>query len=178
MGVRQAEANDVHTLAQLHVAAWQAAYRSILPNHVLDHLSAERSQATWRRRLRDPTRRNLVCEVEGELIGFVAFGPSRDDDAVRIKTGEVYGIYVHPAWWGRGCGRQLWLAAQAGLLSEGYEQVTLWVFEANAQARAFYERSGFVLDEAGLRAVERYGVVSTEVRYRRPVGTRAEAGAE
>jgi ribosomal protein S18 acetylase RimI-like enzyme len=168
--VRPARPGDVRRLAAVHVASWQEAYRGILPDEVLAGLSVDRSELTWQQHLADPVRQNYVCELGGALVGFVAVGPSRDPDTNPARTGELYRLYVDPVYWRRGVGRALWQQALAGLRALGYDDAILWVFEANDQARRFYERAGFGLEAGVTRRVERYGVAPLEVRYRWPLG--------
>lgn len=69
-----------------------------------------------------------VIREQGRVAGFV------------VRDGDIlHALYVHPTRRGRGLGRALLAEAkaEAGMLS-------LWVVEANAAARAFYARQGFV----------------------------------
>jgi RimJ/RimL family protein N-acetyltransferase len=53
------------------------------------------------------------------------------------------------------------------LADDGYSEAVLWVFEANAQARGFYERFGWRPDGA-TEIFERGGGQAVEtIRYRR-----------
>ena len=73
-----------------------------------------------------------VAEVDGRVAGFLALDPE----------GLVGGLYLAPEARGRGVGGAL-DAAKA----RRPEGLTLWTFVANAGARRFYAREGFV--EAG-----------------------------
>lgn len=72
-----------------------------------------------------------LAEDEGRLIGFAA-----------VKQDWLDHLYVDPVWHGRGVGRALLMAAQ-----KDAEELSLWTFQANVQARRFYERHGFRLVE-------------------------------
>jgi GNAT superfamily N-acetyltransferase len=76
--------------------------------------------------------RVIVADLEGAVVGFVAV------DA----EGCVAGLFVAEGARGRGVGTALIEAAKA-MRPEG---LSLWTFEANAAARAFYARRGFVVD--------------------------------
>ena len=91
-------------------------------------------------------------------------GPARHDDEAGL--GELYAIYVDPAAQGRGIGRALMDAAVRGLATRGFREAVLWVFEANAPARGFYERMGWTPDGTA-KALEIGGAAPIEVRYRR-----------
>ena len=73
----------------------------------------------------------IVAERVGEVVGFVAVGASRDDDA----DGELYAIYVDPEHWGTGVGRKLIHAAETQLRVLAHRDVVLWVFRGQS-ARA------------------------------------------
>ena len=56
--------------------------------------------------------------------------------------GEVVSLYLLPAYYRKGYGRELLESVRDALL-EHYEGVYLWVLRENARARAFYEKLGF-----------------------------------
>ena len=154
-------------MAAVHVAAWQTAYRGLVPDDVLDRLDAERRAADWTSLLGDDRQQHLLLEDEGQVCGFLSCGPARDGDLDSLWTGEIYAIYVAPAHWRRGIGRRLCAAAIDMLQSAGSREIALWVFEGHAPARRFYEALGFQPD--GARRIETRGVPLTVVRYRRAV---------
>ena len=107
-----------------------------------------------------------MADAGGRLSGFVSYGPARDDDADSRRAGEIYAIYLVPAAWDEGIGRQLMAAALDRLGEAGFDQVNLWVLDSNARARRFYEAGGWIADGAAKRD-DSFGVPMTEVRYRR-----------
>lgn len=80
-------------------------------------------------------------------------------------TGEVYALYLEPTELRRGHGRRLFAHAVADLQDRGFEPIVVWVFDANASARRFYEVAGFTSDGARA-AIDLDGVPVDEVRYR------------
>jgi ribosomal protein S18 acetylase RimI-like enzyme len=80
-------------------------------------------------------------------------------------VGELYALYVTPAWWSAGAGRALMDLVLASLEADGYRQVVLWVLADNARARRFYDRAGFAPD-GGTNIITGLGGV-LEVRYAR-----------
>jgi GNAT superfamily N-acetyltransferase len=108
----------------------------------------------------------LVADAGGRLPGFVSYGPARDDDADSRRAGEIYAIYLVPAAWDEGIGRQLMAAALDRLGEAGFDQVILWVLDTNARARRFNEAGGWLADGAA-KQDDSFGVPMTEVRYRR-----------
>ena len=135
MRVRPATVEDALAVETVRVATWQAAYRGLLPDALLDGLvvDADRRAAA----IAEGTSTTLLAvDVDGP-VGMAACGPSRDDDLDGL---ELYALYVLPRAWQEGVGTAL-LAACGAVRS-------LWVLEGNARGRAFYARHGFVPDGA------------------------------
>ncbi len=162
--IRTATAEDAKAVASIQVRAWQAAYRGILPAQLLAELSVDLRETSWRQMIADPACLTLVDAGE-PAAGFCALAlPSRDEDADE-RTAEVAATYVEPARWQGGVGKAL-LGHALGSLEHGrWDAVTLWVFQRNAQARAFYARSGFRLDGAK-STHEASGVATARMRLK------------
>jgi L-amino acid N-acyltransferase YncA len=143
--IRRATAADARGIAEVHVGSWRHAYRGLLPDGFLDRLSVDEREASWREAFRDRGAGVFVAEDAGRVIGFASFGPSRDGDA-GPEVGEIPAIYVDPTVVGAGVGRALLDAAIEAMREAGYRRATLWVLEANAHARRFYERAGWRWD--------------------------------
>lgn len=65
---------------------------------------------------------------------------------VAIGDCSLHGLYVVPEEWGSGTAEVLYEEALTQLRADGCEKAQLWVLEANARARRFYERRGWSLD--------------------------------
>ena len=173
--IRPAELADADGIAAVHVLSWRAAYRSLLPQHVLEGLSVERRAVNWREILRSPDGSTLVGvdAASGRVIGFVNVGPTRDADAAK-DVGELRAIYVLEDWWGTGTGtgRRLHDAA-LHVFSAEFTQATVWVLDANERARRFYTRRGWTPDGA-TKTEDRGQMVLDEVRYRRSLPADAD----
>lgn len=169
MRIRWGRVSDAAAVADVHVRSWQATYRGAVPQEYLDGLSAEERRPVWERRLAEPSPPGggvLVAETGGRVTGFAAFGPTRDADADPAMAAEIFTIYLAPEAWGRGLGRALLAASVEDLTHAGYREATLWVLDANARARRFYEAAGWRPDGAVKRDTIP-GAVLTELRYRR-----------
>lgn len=171
MEIRPADVEDADRIAEVHVRSWRGAYRGLIPQEYLDGLDTAERAGLWVRitgRV-DRTRSDvLLAEEDGRLLGFAAFGPTRDEGEDPELTGEVAAIYLDPAAWSTGCGRVLMASALDRLAAAGYEQATLWVLDTNARARRFYEAAGFRADGAE-KPDDRGTFTLREVRYRRPL---------
>jgi GNAT superfamily N-acetyltransferase len=103
--------------------------------------------------------------LEGDLlVGWITYGVNRDPDA-GPRTAEIRSLFVHPERWRSGIGTGLMEHALAALAEEGYREATLWSFDRNDRANAFYEGNGFERDGAGQR--REFSAGALEVRYRR-----------
>jgi GNAT superfamily N-acetyltransferase len=137
------------------------AFAPLLPE---GHSLPEPPPGRWRQLFDDPDVTMLVAEEEGAMAGLCGCGVSRDPDA-GPETGEVRTLFVAPGHWRGGVGRALMAAALDDLIGRGFSEATVWSFEANVRANAFYEARGFAPDGAE-RTEEVWGHVP-EIRYRR-----------
>jgi len=177
--VRPATADDAAAIAAVHVRAWQAGYRGLLPGALLGSITPQLRERQWHSRLSGASREwveTLIAGDEAGTAGFCSFAaPSRDLDA-GFHTAEVAAFYVDPARWGSGVADALLEDLLARLASPGrrWRELTLWMLDGNVRAGAFYARHGFTPDgarrtdtlagPAGLR------VAAPHVRLRRPLG--------
>ncbi|BAU49643.1 GNAT family acetyltransferase [Sulfurifustis variabilis] len=160
----RATSEDAHDIAQVHVLAWQAAYEGIVPAEHLAIQSVAKREAAWREAIATGTPEILVAKADDQLVGWIAFGPSRDKNA-GSKAAEVWAIYVAPSHWSRGVGRLLWLHARERLAEQGYESVSVWVLAENTRAMKFYRAAGFVAEPTGQKEVMMAGKSLQELRY-------------
>jgi GNAT superfamily N-acetyltransferase len=124
-------------VVRVHVGAWDAVKEGL---DLLTRRTAEDREDLWTRFLAQDRGALWVCEDDGRVVGFMAIGPSRDED--RQGEVELYTLYVDPHLWGAGIGSAL----MAMVPSDA--DVSLWVSKGNARARSFYERHGFDPDGA------------------------------
>jgi ribosomal protein S18 acetylase RimI-like enzyme len=163
MRVAAASPEDLRDVAAVHVASWQSAYRSVLPPEYLANLSVEGREATWRQILAEGRSELLVATDGAAVVGFVSFGPCRDE-AAPSDRGEVWAIYVAPSAWSTGVGRALWRTASERLRTLGFHSVSLWVIEGNERARRFYSAAGFAVEAGSQKEFEIGGAKLREVR--------------
>lgn len=175
--VRPAEVDDADAMGGVHVRAWQAAYRGVMPQAFLDGLDPAARADYWRAALAGPPLpgERLVLLAGEEVVGLAGCGPVREDPPegpVRedspdvVGLGELYAINLDPQWWGTGGGTVLLDACVDHLRAAGHREAVLWVAAANERARAFYAARGWAPDGAA-KADTFGGAVVDEVRYRR-----------
>jgi ribosomal protein S18 acetylase RimI-like enzyme len=149
--VRPATIEDAYAVATVHVDTWRDAYAGIVPDGVLASLDPDVWAERNRQRAAGPNPfTTLVALRAGEIIGFVTYGPYRDqqrpDATPEPAVGEILAVYVHPKAQGIGAGRVLMDAAVAELTASGMIEIRLWVLEENQPSRRFYRRYGLTPD--------------------------------
>jgi ribosomal protein S18 acetylase RimI-like enzyme len=166
--VRHATLKDARAVAEIHTAAWQVAYRGVLPDETLATLSVARRQGFWREAI-DLGEPQVMVAVEAErVVGFVAFDRSRDK-GTPPTTGEIWAIAAAPELWSTGVGLALWDGARDGLEEEGCTKVTLWLPLRNERALRFFELAGFKRELPSAKTVEMSGVKVEEIRLQRKI---------
>lgn len=145
-------------LAECHIACWREAYRGLVPDHVLAAFDLDHRAASVERLARAYTGQFLIVLSGEQVTGFVRYGPPREEPAVAER--ELGALYVRAAWYGTGLAHALLRA-----VLEPDRSCSLWVFERNPRARAFYTKYGFVPD--GTARAERFAT-ATEIRMVRP----------
>ncbi|WP_051406857.1 GNAT family N-acetyltransferase [Nocardia sp. CNY236] len=152
--VRSLAAEHIYSLAQCHIACWREAYRRLVPGHVLDAFDIAHCADRWEReRIRTPGRVQVAL-IDQAVIGFASGGPSRAPHAATLM--DLDALYVRSAWHGSGVADDLLRAAL-----DPAKSCSLWVFEHNGRAQAFYRKHGFEFD--GTRRIEPF-TCTPEVR--------------
>ena len=160
--IREATPGDALAVARVHLAAWRAAYRGIIPDSYLDGLDEEEraSRYTFDRNGPDDPLTWIALEG-GRVRGFVTLGPARDGEQ---GQGEVFALYVSPLSWRSGVGTVLLTHAERHLVTRGFDEALLWVLRDNVRGRLFYEARGWQCDANELTApFDGHDVI--EVRY-------------
>ena len=157
--------DDAPRIAQIHVASWQAAYAHILSTEYLAALSVEKRTSMWREAIEKQSPEVLVAKCDGQIVGWISFGSSRDPGAA-TDAGELWALYVDPLHWSGGAGRLLWEDARARLEARGFTLASLWVLTLNERGIRFYENAGFTADAGSEKTFELGGRQVQEIRYR------------
>lgn len=163
MLIRDATADDARGIARVHVETWQAGYRGLMPQDVLDALEIDDRAERWIGILTAPDARSrtLIADVDGTIVGWASFGDARDD--LPAASGELWGIYVHPDSWSTGAGHALLTAVEDALRDASHDGAYLWVLDGNERAARFYERHGWA-EDGGTKIDERPAVTLWERR--------------
>ena len=119
--IRRASLGDMPALARLH----RHTVTTSLP--FVPHLHTPEEDAWWFGEHLFATNEVWLAEAEGAPVGYIAFRP-----------GFIEHLFVDPARQGVGLGPQLLAKAKTA-----FAELSLWTFQQNLRARAFYVKHGF-----------------------------------
>jgi ribosomal protein S18 acetylase RimI-like enzyme len=145
LSVRAATLDDVFDVAEIQISGWRTTYRGIMPDSLLDNLDLITSAARWEAQLRQ-RRLSLDVVLNGSrIVGFAAYGASRDADA-EAQTEELYASYVASDSQRVGAGSALLNGLIDAARERGTRKLTLWVAEGNPRALSFYQKHQLLPD--------------------------------
>jgi GNAT superfamily N-acetyltransferase len=176
MLIRPAEPADALAVASVHVRAWQAAYRTLLPQDYLDQLRPEDRAERYDFSHQDPLKPYTMVACDGNaILAFATTMPCRDEDLAHY--GELCALHADPLHWGRGIGVALIAAARVHLAQRGFQHACLWVLKGNTRAARFYEIDGWAAD--GKHKTETvWGVTVQDFRYCRSLQAESAVGKQ
>ncbi len=133
-------------------------------------LTYEESERNWARTIRERScadeRQEYIYVAENEeglIIGVAMGGPERSRHP--LYTGEIYFLYLLPAYQRRGIGRLLTISVVERLVEQGMSSLLIRVLKANVPARCFYEALGGQLVPELEEQIEERGAVLDLVAY-------------
>jgi GNAT superfamily N-acetyltransferase len=140
MRIRTATAADIDAIANLHAESWRITYRGQYADAFLDGPVFDDRLRLWRDRLIAPeANQHTIVAEEDALLGFACAFGDRDPQWGTLLDN----IHVDPMRKRSGVGTQLIREIAAWTLDAAPSSgLYLWVLEANAPARRFYERLG------------------------------------
>jgi L-amino acid N-acyltransferase YncA len=137
--IRSAQPADAAEIARIYIESWQDTYPGVLSSALLASMTRGGQTGRWRAAICQGEM-VLVAELEKHgVIGMLSAGPSRD--RTLGFDGEVYTLYIDPAFYGRGAGAKLLRGAFGQLHKSGSRSCVIWAHARN-NARFFYERMG------------------------------------
>jgi ribosomal protein S18 acetylase RimI-like enzyme len=133
ISVRPATADDAQAIGAVFDAAVRAGWA------YLGDLGREPmfSQADWKGIVASHAPPNVLLvatDAAGHVVGYTAAHPA---------DGEMFLLFVHPEFGGRGIGRRLLSAADEALRAAGCDEAFLFVHEQNERALAVYASAGY-----------------------------------
>lgn len=102
--MRNADINDCKALGIIHSESWKVAHKGIVPDFILDNMTAEKSEKKFQSTSTEDLNKNVIAIVEGKAIGFMCLDKCRAED-LDDSYGEIWGVYLLPDFWRRGIGK-------------------------------------------------------------------------
>ena len=91
MNIRRAQESDAPFLAKVHIDAWHAAYRGLVPDSFLQCFTYQSRAERFRQSLATGSEETYLVEENGKVMGFLTLGACRDSDLNVDCTGEIWG---------------------------------------------------------------------------------------
>lgn len=139
MTVRPAEPEDIEPIREVTRAAWEAAYAGFMTHETREQALEDGYDPEFLNRVLDERDDLLflVCERDGELVGFASAQQTWADEV------ELYTLFVHPDHWEEGAGTELLDAVASSARASGADRLRAAVFAENYVGRSFLEAKGF-----------------------------------
>ncbi len=151
---RTAVPKDAGAVTAIHNSAWRSTYQGIIPHLHLERMIARRGPRWWQQQIERGANVTLLI-FDGMPQGYATWGQARG--TWPWAAGEIFELYVTPAFQGVGLGSRLFVTVKKALKREGLSRLVVWALKDNEAACAFYGGLGGAVAAA---APERYGDVS------------------
>jgi GNAT superfamily N-acetyltransferase len=151
--IRLARADEAEVLFAIQKTASLAGLEQIFPPERFPYPD-DAVRQRWREVVAAAGHQAFVADEDGRAVGVAA-----------IEGDWLHGFYVLPERWGGAVASALHEAVLDAIRATGATSAHLWVLEANARARRFYERRGW--RENGTTRVVPYPPNPLDVGYSR-----------
>jgi ribosomal protein S18 acetylase RimI-like enzyme len=143
--VRALSASDAAPYSAFAERLFRETYTDYEKGDLEEYIAEAFSTRHQTEELNEPGGRVLVIEDDRDgLLGFAHVRQTAPPPALEGRFAlEIARFYVDKRWHGRGIARVLMSACIAEARSRGADALWLLVYQSNARAVAFYEKSGF-----------------------------------
>ncbi len=147
--IRKRTKEDCKAIAHVVTVAWNETYKGIVPDWSLEELkNNEDERATKSYNEFDENNNNqFVLEVNNEVVGFVNFGFTRDEEYK--NCGEIFALYIVSKYKGNGYGKKLVEEAKKELKKMGCNKMIIACLKGNP-SNEFYKHIGGIYIKDGL----------------------------
>lgn len=135
--IRPGRLEDAHGVAVVHSTSWRATYRGIVPQSTLDGMEPAKTVERWQSAMAGPAQM-LVADDHERIIGFMVYGAAREPSFA--YSGELYAAYFLPEAMGKGLGTEMMKTVFRDLAARDFNDMIVWVMEANERGCRFYEK--------------------------------------
>src|SRR5471032_374942 len=100
LSVRTARPDDASDLARIYIDSWQDTYAGVVSHALLSAMSHKSHAARWQAAIKGPGTVLVAEDAHFGPIGLCSLGAARDSGVG--FDGEIYTLYVDPAFQGHG----------------------------------------------------------------------------
>ncbi len=139
--IRDSIREDVPKVTHVVTISWNETYQGLVPSEELEKLKHNEDERINRslEKFENDEYKQLVLEINGEVVGFARFGKSEDKDFT--NCGEIYAFYIINKYHGLGLGRKLFERARDELKKDGYDKMIIACLKGNP-TNEFYKHMG------------------------------------
>ncbi|HUR19925.1 MAG TPA: GNAT family N-acetyltransferase [Vicinamibacterales bacterium] len=143
--IRRGVATDAALLAELAARTFRETFAADTPPEDMAlHLTQAYGALQQQSELEDPDVTTLLVEVDGHLAGYAQVRSGVVPECVTGESPvELWRFYIARPWQGRGVAQALMQSVELEAHRRGGRTLWLGVWERNARAKAFYQKSGF-----------------------------------
>ena len=140
MEFKPAALSDIPEIADLFLRCWHVSYADVLSQEARDSMNVESATELWTKALSTNLERKTFLGLENDdFIGVFRVG----SDPKFSQRGHLFSLYVSPSFAGKGYGKLLLERAMEEISSDGFGEMSLWVFNDNTIAKSLYSKYGF-----------------------------------
>lgn len=151
--IERVKLGDEEELAYIQTESWNAGFKDILSEDVLQRYTQVNKATEMYRHILDQNIGNgYLLKVEGKPHCIAWWDATREKDMPGYA--ELICIHSLQNQWRKGYGSKMMDAVLHDVAAAGYSKIMLWVFEANTRARRFYEVHGFAANGKAKRSLE------------------------
>ena len=141
---QRASLDDAALIARTRQKAWDATYRGIYPDEMIDAFDFARHTVREAQRLGNPNYRCFLVMDGEKCAGYFAFGTLREG-IWKDFIFRLHSLYLLPEYQGRGIGRKIFAQVRENCLSIGDGRMYLDCHPSNEKALGFYKYMGGVI---------------------------------
>ncbi len=143
MDIINPKLDDIPEISSIYAQSWKKAYKGLINQNYLDSLKYDFWVPLFEKSLKDGGPLKLIAATEkGRIIGALSYQKSQDKEFTGYL--EIVSLYIHPEFFNKGYGGTLINSIKSMAEKEKNKGLFLWVMTENKNARAFYEKSGFM----------------------------------
>ena len=158
--IRAMKISDAPRAAEIHVFGWRSSYKGFISNEFLfNNMIVSERVRFFENAVRSNLEETYVFD-DGIVKAILTIGMCRDLD--KSSSFELWGIYIDPFMKKQGIGATMVDYCENMAIKRGCNEICLWVFEKNVEARFFYEALGYYPD--GTEKFINF-LSATEIRY-------------